>query len=84
LLRLLPINVFDVHLREHSAENKNEPSVDFGQLFIGAPWSGLMFFVAHLFHPVDSLAVNLFQDRDVRHGCGRGPREKERAFLNPM
>src|SRR5438132_3449525 len=30
----------------------------------------LIFFITHLFHPLDCLAVEVFQDCDVRHGCG--------------
>src|SRR5437870_11088355 len=33
----------------------------------------LILFVADLFHPIDGLAVKMFQDGDVRHRCaGRG------------
>ena len=32
-------------------------------------WSGLILFVADLFHPVDGLAVELFLDGDVRHAA---------------
>src|SRR5208282_4164894 len=33
--------------------------------------SGLILFVADLFHPLDGLAVELFLNGDVRHGGGR-------------
>src|SRR5271166_3927250 len=32
---------------------------------------GLVLFVAYLLHPVDRLAVEIFQNRDVSHGSGR-------------
>src|SRR5947207_2298945 len=31
----------------------------------------LVLFVGHLLHPVDDLAVQLFLDGDMRHGCRR-------------
>ena len=40
-------------------------------LFPFDPQSGLVLFVADLFHPVDDLAVELFLNGDVRHGRGR-------------
>src|SRR5438874_12717891 len=33
--------------------------------------SGLVLFVADLFHPVGGLAIETFLNGDVRHGCGR-------------
>src|ERR1700752_2552092 len=36
-----------------------------------SPRSGLVLFVADLFHPVGGLAVETFLDGDVRHGRGR-------------
>ncbi len=38
-------------------------------LFLPQPLS-LVLFVADLFHPVDGLAIKMFQDGDVRHGRG--------------
>src|SRR2546427_12050210 len=36
------------------------------------PYSGLVLFVTDFLHPVNRFAVELFLNRDVRHGRGRG------------
>jgi hypothetical protein len=35
------------------------------------PQAGLVLFIADLFHPINDLAVEIFLNGDVRHGCGR-------------
>src|SRR5487761_717213 len=48
------------------------------------PMSGLVLFVADLFHPVDNLTVELFLNGDVRHGRGRrGPMPVLLTWRNP-
>src|SRR6476469_2514462 len=42
-------------------------------VFISPPFALLpILFVAHLFHPIDGLAVERFLDGDMRHRSGRG------------
>src|SRR6266496_2230740 len=53
---------------ERDRSVKNETLLVTVRLF--GPRSGLVLFVADLFHPVDGLAVEPFQNGDMRHGRG--------------
>src|SRR5207244_11498605 len=63
----------------HAAESESrdlQVALSEPPLLHGAPftchqeYSGPVLFVADLLHPVDGLAVELFHNRDVRHGRG--------------
>ena len=51
-----------------SRRPRNTTAGSHGDASSGVILSGLVLFVADLFHPVDRLAVELFVNGDVRHG----------------
>jgi hypothetical protein len=52
----------------------DKPDVTHDGFLLFGPSSGLVLFVANLFHPVNGLAVEIFLNGDVRHGRScRGP-----------
>src|SRR4051794_33416667 len=56
----------------NAATSMDAPKTKGCPVFISPPFASLpILFVAHLLHPIDSLAVERFLDGDMRHRSGR-------------